>query len=212
MEACITPLPNVRNIKDTSGGTLEKWPRRLNVAPPRITSSAFDEGNRLWKRRVKHYGGALVSLFKGGYRNVMDMNAGIGGFAAALSAYPVWVMNVVPFDSNNNTLGAIYERGLIGSYMNWCEAFSTYPRTYDLIHADGVFSIYMNKCDILDILFEMYRILRPHGAVIVRDHVDTIVKVRDLMGKMGWEGKLSHSELGPHHPEKVLFVDNSISR
>lgn len=25
-----------------------------------------------------------------------------------------------------------------------CEAFSTYPRTYDLIHANGVFSLYKN--------------------------------------------------------------------
>lgn len=26
-----------------------------------------------------------------------------------------------------------------------CEAFSTYPRTYDLIHANGVFSLYKDK-------------------------------------------------------------------
>lgn len=220
MQPCITPLPGVKNIKDASGGRLEKWPRRLNIAPPRITSSrtwditsrTFDENNRLWKRRVQHYGRVLGSLFKGGYHNVMDMNAHLGSFAAALSTYPVWVMNVVPFDSENNTLGVIYERGLIGTYMNWCEAFSTYPRTYDLIHADRIFSLYMRKCDVLDILFEMYRILRPHGAVVVRDHVDVIVKVRDLMEKMGWNTTLSHSELGPYHPEKVLFVDNSKNR
>ncbi|KAG4157856.1 hypothetical protein ERO13_D02G089000v2 [Gossypium hirsutum] len=28
---------------------------------------------------------------------------------------------------------------------NWCEGFSTYPRTYDLIHANGVFSLYQDK-------------------------------------------------------------------
>ena len=48
----------------------------------------------------------------------MDMNAGLGGFAAALSKYAVWVMNVVP-TAKNNTLGIIYERGLIGTYMDW---------------------------------------------------------------------------------------------
>ena len=47
------------------------------------------------------------------------MNAGLGGFAASLSKYPVWVMNVVPHDAMNRNLGIIYERGLVGTYMNW---------------------------------------------------------------------------------------------
>ncbi|KAJ8422648.1 hypothetical protein Cgig2_008999 [Carnegiea gigantea] len=121
LQPCITPLPDVKKVKHTSGGRLEKWPRRLNVALPRVTSSrseaitlrAFDEDNRLWKRRVQHYVRVLRSLSKGGYRNVIDMNVGLGGFAAALSTYPVWVMNVVPFDSGDNTLDAIYERALV---------------------------------------------------------------------------------------------------
>jgi hypothetical protein len=49
----------------------------------------------------------------------MDMNAGLGGFAAALANDPVWVMNVVPSDAKQNTLGVIYERGLIGTYQDW---------------------------------------------------------------------------------------------
>ncbi|GMH22884.1 hypothetical protein Nepgr_024727 [Nepenthes gracilis] len=219
MEPCITPLPAVDNIKGTSGGTLKKWPSRLNTAPPRVTHAAsgvitqraFEEDNKLWRKRVLNYGGILDSLVKGKYRNIMDMNSGLGGFAASLSQYPVWVMNVVPVDAKNNTLGIIYERGLIGSYMNWCEAFSTYPRTYDLVHADGVFSMYMSKCDIVDIAFEVHRIVRPHGAVIVRDHVDTIWKVKGIMERMGWVCKLSHSEHGPYHPQKILIIDNSIS-
>lgn len=51
-------------------------------------------------------------------RNVMDMNAFLGGFSVALSTWPVWVMNVVPV-STNNTLSAIYDRGLIGAFHNW---------------------------------------------------------------------------------------------
>lgn len=69
----------------------------------------------------------------------------------------------------------------------------------------------MSRCDILDILFEMYRILRPHGAVVVGHHVDIVVKVKDLMENMGWNTTLSHSEGGQHHPEKVLFIDNAKS-
>ncbi|XP_058183733.1 probable methyltransferase PMT19 isoform X2 [Rhododendron vialii] len=217
MDACITPLPEVKNIHDISGGAIEKWPKRLNTVPQRIrigaivgvTIRTFNEDNQLWKRRVSYYGSVLKSLFAGQYRNIMDMNAGIGGFAAALVNYPVWVMNVVPSDAKNNTLAIIYERGLIGTYMNWCEPFSTYPRTYDLLHADGLFSMYNDKCDILDILFEMYRILRPHGAIVVRDHVDTIMKVKGITDRMRWTGKVLHSERGPFHPEKILFIDNS---
>jgi len=54
------------------------------------------------------------------YRNVMDMNALYGGFAANLMASndPVWVMNVVP-TSVPNTLSAIYDRGLVGVLHDW---------------------------------------------------------------------------------------------
>lgn len=60
-------------------------------------------------------------------------------FAAALKDLPVWVFNVVNVDAAD-TLPIIYERGLIGIYHDWCESFSTYPRTYDLLHADHLFS------------------------------------------------------------------------
>ncbi|GLT29241.1 hypothetical protein SLA2020_041190 [Shorea laevis] len=217
MEPCISRLPSVNDIKDVSGGDLQNWPKRLNSAPSRIksgtiegiTTQLFDKDNQAWKRRVSYYGVLLKSLYDGKYRNIMDMNAGLGGFAAALVKYPIWVMNAVPFDAEKNTLGVVYERGLIGTYMNWCEAFSTYPRTYDLIHANGVFSMYMHKCNIVDILLEMYRILRPQGAVIIRDHVDIIMKVKGITDQMRWNGRVLHSENGPFHPEKILLVDNS---
>jgi hypothetical protein len=54
------------------------------------------------------------------YRNIMDMNAGVGGFAAALFSPKSWVMNVVvPTAAELSTLGVIYERGLIGMYHDW---------------------------------------------------------------------------------------------
>ncbi|KAF7837143.1 putative methyltransferase PMT19 [Senna tora] len=151
MSACIFPLPEVKDINEVSGGGLEKWPKRLNTAPPRIrngmmTVRMFNEDNEKWKRRVWYYESIVKSVGSGKYRNVMDMNAGLGGFATAMAKYPVWVMNVVPFDAKNNSLGVIYERGFIGTYMNWC--------------------------DITDILLEMHRILRPEGGVVIRDHVD----------------------------------------
>ena len=48
-------------------------------------------------------------------------------------------MNVVPVHAAD-TLPIIYERGLVGIYHDWCEPFSTYPRSYDLLHADHLFS------------------------------------------------------------------------
>lgn len=152
METCITPLPDVRSPAEVAGGELEKWPERAFAIPPRIRSGSirgvsaekFQEDNQVWKERLTHYK-RIIPLQQGRYRNIMDMNAYLGGFAAALSKYPVWVMNVVPANSDQDTLGVIYERGFIGTYQDWCEAFSTYPRTYDLIHAGGVFSIYQDR-------------------------------------------------------------------
>lgn len=152
METCITPLPEVKNEDEVAGGELEKWPERASAVPPRITSGTltgitaekFQEDSELWNTIVTRYKG-IIPLNQGRYRNIMDMNAYLGGLAAALVKYPVWVMNVVPANSNQDTLGVIYERGLIGTYQDWCEAFSTYPRTYDFIHASGLFSIYQDR-------------------------------------------------------------------
>ncbi|KAG6507194.1 probable methyltransferase PMT19 [Zingiber officinale] len=218
MDTCISPLPKLEVLEHTSGGNLVNWPKRLNATPPRIlarsieriTIENFNHENKLWSERVLHYEAYLSNLPRGKYRNIMDMNAGLGGFAAAVSKYPVWVMNVVPVDNKNDTLGIVYERGLIGTYMDWCEAFSTYPRTYDLIHANGVFSMYMDKCELISIVLEMDRILRPGGAAIVRDHIDVIVKVKQLTDSLRWQSRIVHSENGPFHPEKLLIVDNSV--
>lgn len=153
MESCITPLPEVSALSEVAGGELEKWPERSFAVPPRIsrgmlagvTAEKFQDDNKLWEERIAYYKKIIPPLSKGRYRNVMDMNANLGGFAAAMLKYPVWVMNVVPSDSERDTLGVVYERGFIGTYQDWCEAFSTYPRTYDLIHADNVFSMYQDR-------------------------------------------------------------------
>ncbi|CAN6466091.1 unnamed protein product [Victoria cruziana] len=153
METCITPLPQVHAASQVAGGVVKKWPQRAMAVPPRISTGSipgitpekFAADNGMWKDRLKHYMSFIPSFTRGRYRNIMDMNAFLGGFAAALANSPVWVMNVVPANPQHDTLGAIYERGFIGTYHDWCEAFSTYPRTYDLIHAGGVFGIYQDR-------------------------------------------------------------------
>ncbi|KAK8583567.1 hypothetical protein V6N13_108919 [Hibiscus sabdariffa] len=214
LEDCITPLPDVTSANDVAGGELLKWPDRAFAVPPRLSRSLvpginvdrFVEDNELWKQRIAHYNRLVTPLRSGRYRNIMDMNAYIGGFAAAVLRYPVWVMNVVLSNSNPDTLGIIYERGLIGTYQDWCEGFSTYPRTYDLIHANGVFTIYQDRCDMTSILLEMDRILRPEGSVIFRDTVELLVKIKSITDGMRWKSQIMDHESGPFNPEKILVA------
>ncbi|RWW20726.1 hypothetical protein GW17_00015135 [Ensete ventricosum] len=214
MEACITPLPEVSSSSEVAGGELQKWPQRAFAVPPRIsrgtipglTVKKFEDDNTMWKERIEYYKRIIPPLSQGRYRNVMDMNAYLGGFAAALMDYPLWVMNVVPANSDHDTLGVIYERGFIGTYQDWCEAFSTYPRTYDLIHATAIFSIYQDRCDITYMLLEMDRLLRPEGTVVVRDTVDVLTKVQGIAERMRWKCKIMDHESGPFNPEKILFA------
>ena len=119
MESCITPPGESAQLK--------KFPERLSAIPPRIleghapgvTEEDYEEDNKLWKKHVNTYKRVNKLIGSSRYRNIMDMNAGLGSFAAALDSPMSWVMNVVPTISENNTLGIIYERGLIGIYHDW---------------------------------------------------------------------------------------------
>ncbi|XP_058210977.1 probable methyltransferase PMT15 [Rhododendron vialii] len=215
METCLTPLSEVSDIKDIAGGQLAKWPERLTMIPPRILSGSlegitvedFEKDAELWKKRLATYKAYDHQLAeKRRYRNLLDMNSHLGGFAAVLIDDPVWVMNVMPVEAKVNTLGVIYERGLIGTYQNWCEAMSTYPRTYDFIHADSIFSLYKDRCDAEDILLEMDRILRPRGSIILRDDVNILSDIKSIIDGLQWETRMADSEGGPHVREKLLFA------
>ncbi|KAF6154446.1 hypothetical protein GIB67_028338 [Kingdonia uniflora] len=218
MDTCITPLPDAYDIKEIAGGQLKNWPERLTATPPRIfsgsiegiTENTFKEDAELWKKRVTHYKSVSYQLGqKGRYRNLLDMNAHLGGFAASLIDDPLWVMNVVPTDAKINTLGVVFERGLIGTYQNWCEAMSTYPRTYDLLHADSVFSLYKDRCEMDDILLEMDRILRPEGTVIIREDIDILQRIKSITDGFLWDSRIVDHEDGPLNREKLLFAVKS---
>ncbi|CAN8246620.1 unnamed protein product [Cochlearia groenlandica] len=214
LESCVTPLPDTNNQDESAGGALEDWPDRAFAVPPRIlrgtiqdiNTEKFREDNEVWKERISYYKKIVPELSHGRFRNIMDMNAYLGGFAASMLKYPSWVMNVVPVDAEKQTLGAIFERGLIGTYQDWCEGFSTYPRTYDMIHAGGLFSLYENRCDMTLILLEMDRILRPEGTVVLRDNVETLTKVDKVVKGMKWESRIMDHEKGPYNPEKILVA------
>ncbi|TYH32528.1 hypothetical protein ES288_A01G259500v1 [Gossypium darwinii] len=190
-----TPLMNCIQLAGATIATkkLPPRPERLSVYSESlsrigISREEFSSDSNFWQEQV-HYYWKLMNVSRTEIRNVMDMNALFGGFAAALNEYPVWVMNIVP-SSMQNTLSAIYDRGLIGAFHDWCEPFSTYPRTYDLLHANQLFSQYKNSgegCQLEDIMLEMDRILRPQGFVIIRDEDSIISRIQDLAPNFLWE-------------------------
>lgn len=73
----------------------------------------------LWQKRVENYWNLMGrKISSNTVRNVMDMKANLGSFAAALKDKDVWVMNVVP-PYGPSTLRIVFDRGLIGTTHDW---------------------------------------------------------------------------------------------
>ncbi|MCL7030254.1 hypothetical protein MKW94_028605 [Papaver nudicaule] len=206
LKDCISLTSEKANVQ-----TLSPRPQRLSVNSESlddigINREKFNSNSVFWQEQTDHYW-RLINANISEIRNVMDMNAYYGGFAASLSKLPVWVMNVVP-QSSNNTLVAIYNRGLQGTFHDWCEAFSTYPRTYDLVHAANLFSHYKDHgegCLLEDIMLEMDRIVRPQGFIIIRDEEPVVLRIKDLASKFLWDVESHILENEEKKPEHVLI-------
>eukprot|EP00249_Psilotum_nudum_P013575 c24404_g1_i1 orf=734-2785(-) len=217
LKACITLLP-----EGVVGRNVSDWPARLHATPYRLYSvqtdakaakeEVFIAEQRYWHEIVSGFLRGL-GLKRETVRNVMDMKAGYGGFAAALVDHKVdwWVMNVVPI-SGINTLPVIYDRGLIGVAHDWCEAFDTYPRTYDLLHAVGLFTLEEKRCNIAHIFVEMDRILRPGGWVLIREPSDMILKLDALARSVRWSTRILDDENGPFGKNKLLACRKQLWR
>ena len=97
-----------------------------------------------------------------------------------------------------------------------CEAFSTYPRTYDLLHAWTVFSdIEQNGCSAEDLLIEMDRILRPTGFVIIHDKGAVVEFIKKHLTALHWEAVgTADSEEDPDQDEDniVLIIQKKMWR
>ena len=127
MEACITPYPETSFPDAVSGGEWKIFPERLNATPyriesgnvPGVSAETYQDDIKQWSKHVRYYKRVNKLIDTGRYRNIMDMNAGLGSFAAALDSPKLWVMNVVPTIAKKDTLGVVYERGLIGIYHDW---------------------------------------------------------------------------------------------
>ncbi|KAK8704266.1 hypothetical protein V6N13_047893 [Hibiscus sabdariffa] len=182
-----------------------QWPGRLEQPPYWLNSQIgvygkaaqedFTADYNHWKTVVSRSYLNGMGIDWSSVRNVMDMKAVYGGFAAALKDLKVWVMNVVPIDSPD-TLPVIYERGLFGIHHDWCESFNTYPRTYDVLHADHLFSSIQKRCKLVTVIAEVDRILRPEGKLIVRDTAETISEVESMAKSLQWEIRMTYSKDG----------------
>nr|GLL47506.1 probable methyltransferase PMT7 [Ipomoea trifida] len=208
-----TPLRNCVTLSNTKSNSkkLPPRPQRLSEYSQSLVRIGVDREKFLsdtiyWQDQVRHYW-RLMGVEENQIRNVMDMNAFLGGFAVALNTWPIWVMNVVPV-TMNNTLSAIYDRGLVGTFHDWCEPFSTYPRSYDLLHANHIFSHYTNYeegCLLEDIMLEMDRMIRPQGFIIIRDEEAVVSRIKDLAPKFLWDAQLHFLEDNKRKMEQVLI-------
>lgn len=217
LKACITRLP-----ENGYGANVSIWPARLENPPDRLQSiqmDAYISRKDLFKAESKYWNEIISSYVrhlkwkKFKLRNVLDMRAGLGGFAAALIEQQLdcWVLNVVPV-SGPNTLPVIYDRGLIGVMHDWCEPFDTYPRTYDFLHAAGLFSVERKRCNVSDIMLEMDRILRPGGRAYIRDSVSVMDELQEIGKAIGWHVALRDTSEGPHGSYKILTCDKRLLR
>ncbi|KAG1328086.1 putative methyltransferase PMT26 [Cocos nucifera] len=202
LQACMHKLPVDPDVRGSRWP--EQWPLRLEKAPYWLNSSQagvygkpapedFEADYEHWKRVVSKSYVNGMGINWSHVRNVMDMGSVYGGFAAALRDMKVWVMNIVSVDSPD-TLPIIYERGLFGTYHDWCESFSTYPRTYDLLHADHLFSKLKKRCKLQPVIAEVDRILRPEGNLIVRDNVEIINEIENMAKSLRWEIRMTYSK------------------
>ncbi|CAH1416342.1 unnamed protein product [Lactuca virosa] len=215
LKKCVSQTTVIR--EEIAVGTIPKWPQRLKQAPSRATLikngyDIFEADTRRWERRIFYYKNSLnLKIGTPAVRNVMDMNAFFGGFAAGLTSDPLWVMNVVA-DKKPSTLGVIYDRGLIGVYHDWCEPFSSYPRTYDFIHVVAIESLIKDpvtgkhRCNLVDVMVEMDRLLRPQGSVVIRDSPELLTKINRIADSVRWKSTIHNKEPESQGRDRILVA------
>ncbi|XP_071702761.1 probable methyltransferase PMT21 [Rutidosis leptorrhynchoides] len=212
LRPCVV-VPNPKLTK-LSLPSIPKWPERLHLASDRIgdvkgsSAGDFNRDDNKWKNRAKHYKMLIPVIGSDKIRNVMDMNTRYGGFAAVFIDDPLWVMNVVSSYAPN-TLPVVYDRGLIGTYHDWCEAFSTYPRTYDLLHVESLFTTESHRCEMKYVLLEMDRILRPKGYALIRESSYFVDAVATIAKGMRWDCRVEATEDGSNK-EKILICQKKL--
>ncbi|KAJ6685328.1 SAM-DEPENDENT METHYLTRANSFERASE [Salix purpurea] len=203
LRPCMPRLP-----ENGYGANVTTWPERLHYPPDRLQSIRMDatfSRKELFKAESKYWNEIIESYVRAfhwkqmDFRNVMDMRAGFGGYCSgegvALASSLSLKSETVPI-----------------SYLDQCETFDTYPRTYDLLHAAGLFSAEQrrHKCKISSIMLEMDRMLRPGGTVYIRDSISVMSELQEIATAMRWVCALRDTGEGPHASWKILTCDKRI--
>eukprot|EP00268_Persea_americana_P043292 TRINITY_DN4348_c1_g2_i3.p1 TRINITY_DN4348_c1_g2~~TRINITY_DN4348_c1_g2_i3.p1 ORF type:complete len:718 (+),score=178.65 TRINITY_DN4348_c1_g2_i3:1273-3426(+) len=193
MKTCLHTVPAA--IEERGTEWPEEWPKRLESFPDWLNErEKLAADSEHWKAIINKSYLNGMGIDWSSVRNIMDMKAIYGGFAAALASQNVWVMNVIPVHAPQ-TLPIIYERGLVGIYHDWCESFGSYPRSYDLLHADHLFSRLKKRCkQPVGIVVEMDRLLRPGGWAIIRDKVEILDPLEVILRSLHWEIHMTYAK------------------
>lgn len=207
ISSCLHLIPSA--IEERGTEWPEEWPKRLQTFPDWMNNrDKLVSDTDHWKSIVEKSYLTGMGINWSTIRNVMDMHAIFGSFAAALLQQKVWVMNVVPVNVPD-TLPIIFERGLVGIYHDWCESFATYPRSYDLLHADHLFSRLKNRCkQPVSVVVEMDRILRPGGWAIIREKGQILKSLEAIFRSLHWEIRMTFVQ----DKEGILCVQKTIWR
>ncbi|KVH89728.1 putative S-adenosyl-L-methionine-dependent methyltransferase [Cynara cardunculus var. scolymus] len=180
-------------------GDIAIWRKKVNTKSCKINSAEFcksGDADNVWYKKMQ----TCVTP----YPEITTANEVAGG---ELKKFPAR-LHAVPPRVAKGLVSEVSVESYQEDNQKWkkCEGFSTYPRTYDFVHANGLFSLYNDKCELEDILLEMDRILRPEGLVILRDEVDVLTKVMKIASGMRWDTKLTDHEDGPFVPKKILVA------
>ncbi|MBA0584029.1 hypothetical protein Gorai_014863, partial [Gossypium raimondii] len=93
-----------------------------------------------------------------------------------------------------------------------CEPFSTYPRTYDLIHVASIDSLTKlpgsrnRSCSLVDLMAEIDRMLRPEGTAVIQDSPEVIKKVARIAHVLRWVTTINNKEPESHGRGKILVA------
>ncbi|KAJ7523568.1 hypothetical protein O6H91_18G054500 [Diphasiastrum complanatum] len=113
-------------------------------------------------------------------------------------------------DSDISLVGpAVTSKPILNFGHSVCEAFSTYPRTYDLLHVDGLFDAESHRCEMKIVLLEMDRILKPTGYVLILDSKSFLEKAYVIGEAMRWKCHQNEMEIGAEDSKALLICQKS---
>ncbi|BBM98879.1 protein MpPMT.2 [Marchantia polymorpha subsp. ruderalis] len=204
-----------------------RWPQRAEQPPSRLREApaaglerakdeAYEADLRFWKSNVDVYVTGFGEQRVREIRNVLDMNAGYGGFAAAVSLLKTaarldwWVLSVAPVDMPDR-LALIFDRGLIGVYHDWCLPFQLHPRSFDLVHASRLYPA-THRCGVEQMVREIDRLLRPGGFALFRDDLKVLATIQAVAAALRWKTDVVETESGPKGKNKVLSCQKTFWR